>query len=561
MRKPAILLILSLFIASMLSMPNAYSVDSGPTTFGASPQANQTYDSTARIEFRFDVSDPDGCCNIVSVFLYAEDGTKVLQVLDAPRSTNPGRTATYYAIFDFANKHIGNFTLRAEALDARGNKSPLTTFGNVTVRKADINAPQVIGNSNQSASTVKPGESFTIDFTVWDDVGCCTATEVWLSTPNSHITVATGSAVALSTSDVTNTSYRATFTIPSSLSGGTYNIRMGATDFTGKSHGIESSRQQLWAHTFQGTVYVDAPVPTPTPTPTPTPEPTIAPAPAEDKKSTLPAPPGGYVNDLNAGIYCDLEKFDNYAYCINQRNTVVSTPSPVPTPAPSMIPTPAPEPIATPTPVATPAPIATPTPAPVATPTQTPTPAPAATPTQTPTPAPAATPTPTPSAPSSTVTDASLVAEKEKLAKALGDTADLRAALDLEISKAASLKVKLDSELIEVATLKAKLDSEILAIAALRTKLETEIAAAVLDRAKAKTELDAAVLLKKDAETISANAKATSEAANKAKKEADAAKAAAGKVSTITCVNTAKKTTWRVTSVAPKCPAGFTRKN
>jgi hypothetical protein len=538
----------------MLSMPNAYSVDSGPTTFGASPQANQTYDSTARIEFRFDVSDPDGCCNIVSVFLYAEDGTKVLQVLDAPRSTNPGRTATYYAIFDFANKHIGKFTLRAEAWDSRGNKSPLTTFGNVTVRKADINAPQVISNSNQSATSVKPGQSFTIDFTVWDDVGCCSATEVWLSAPNTHTTVAVGSAIALSTSDVTNTSYRATFTIPSSLSGGTYNIRMGATDFSGKAHGIESSKQQLWAHTFQGTVYVDAPIPIPTPTPTPTPEPTISPTPVEDKKSTLPAPPGGYVNDLTNGIYCDLEKFDNYAYCINQRNAVVSTPSPSPTPAPTLVPTPTPTLVPTPAPIATPTPVATPTTAPVPTP---PT-APVATPSPTPVP------TPTPSAPSSTVSDDVLVSEKEKLAKALADAAELRATLDLEISKATALRVKLDSELLEVATLKTKLDSEILAIATLRTKLETELAAAVLDRAKAKTELDAAILLKKEAETISASAKATFDAANKAKQEADAAKTAAlaaGKVSTITCVNAAKKTTWRVTSVAPKCPAGFTRKN
>jgi hypothetical protein len=60
----------------MLSMPNAYSVDSGPTTFGASPQANQTYDSTSRIEFKFDVSDPDGCCNIVSVFCTRQMGPK-----------------------------------------------------------------------------------------------------------------------------------------------------------------------------------------------------------------------------------------------------------------------------------------------------------------------------------------------------------------------------------------------------------------------------------------------------------------------------------------------------
>ena len=89
-----------------------------------------------------------------------------------------------------------------------------------------------------------------------------------------------------------------------------------------------------------------------------------------------------------------------------------------------------------------------------------------------------------------------------------------------------------------MASLRGKLDSELLEVAALRIKLEAELASAIQDRAKAKSELEAASLIKQ---------------------EADAAKKVARKVSTITCVNS-KKLTWRITSVAPKCPVGYVRK-
>jgi hypothetical protein len=77
-----------------------------------------------------------------------------------------------------------------------------------------------------------------------------------------------------------------------------------------------------------------------------------------------------------------------------------------------------------------------------------------------------------------------------------------------------------------------------------------------------KSELDAAALIKQEAESISKSAKSASEAAEKSKQEADAAKQAAiaaSKVTTITCVNP-KKVTWKITSVSPKCPAGYTKK-
>jgi hypothetical protein len=570
MRRIKTTLIFSLLLSSVIASPPAYSADLGPTVFSDSPQANQTYESTARTEFKFDISDPDGCCNIVSVFLYAEDGTKILQVLDAPRSTNPGRTATYYAIFDFANKYIGKFTLKAEAWDAQGNKSPLTSIGNINIKKADINAPQVSGNSNQSATSVKPGQSFTIDFTVWDDVGCCAATEVWLSTPNTNTTVAVGSAVALSTSDVTNSSYRATFTIPLTLAGGTYNIRMGATDFTGKSHGIESSMQQVWAHTFQGTIFVDVPAPPPAPTPTPTPTPT----PVEEKKSTLPVPPGGYKSDPAIGIDCYLEKSDNSAFCINQRAAAL-TPAATPTPTPTATPTP------TPTATPTPTPTATPTPAAIVEEKKSTLPVPAGgykselslgidcylekfdnyafcinqriavispTPSPSPTPAPIATPTPTPS-PVATITPVpvtvDLSVDRAKLTKDLADVADLKKTLDAELLTITSLRTKAESQILENSQLKTKLDAELLG--------------AVEDRVKAKAELLSVKALMEEAAAALASAKAESSAAEKAKQEAEAIKTAALKVITITCVNL-KKSIWTITAMSPKCPAGYKKK-
>ena len=214
--------------------------------------------------------------------------------------------------------------------------------------------------------------------------------------------------------------------------------------------------------------------------------------------------------------------------------TVVDpNPAPTPTPTPEPTPTPTPEPTLTPTP--SPEPVV-PTPTPVV-PTPTPSPSP------TPTPVVTQTPSPTITAPSSIET--ALVAEREKLAKESAAVADLKATLNLELAKVASLRSKLDSELLE--------------IAALRIKLEAEIASASQDKAKAKTELESAAKIKQEADALSTNAKATSDAAVKAKQEADEAKKAAGKVSTITCVNS-KKMTWRVTSAAPKCPAGYKKK-
>jgi hypothetical protein len=557
MRKLAITLTSILLLASLASAPSAFSSGTGPTVFQQSPEASYQLNSGSRVDFTFMVSDPDGCCSRANFYIFKADGSTLFEKLNASRYWSPpDGPAKFGALFDFAQKHFGVFTIKAEVWDNGGNRSPLTTIGVINVPKADNFSPSVESYSNQSATTVKHGETFTIDFNVRDDVGCCTATEVWLSTLNVHEAVLTGSAIALTNNDVTNINYRATFTIPTSLSGGTYNIRMGATDFSGKGHNIESSKIQSWGHTFHGTIFVDAPIIIPTPTPIP--------SPADGKKSTIPAPPGGYIDNPELGIYCDLEQFEDYAWCFNQRAAVVAEPSPTPTPSvsptPSLTPAPAPTASVTPSPLTPPAVIAVPTPSltptPITTPTPSLTPTPITTPTPSLTPTPISTPIPTltptpsplpsPSSSANAITDAALVTEKEKLAKESAAVADLKSALDLELLK--------------IATLRSQLETELLEVAALKSKLQADLAAISQDRAKVKSELDSVALMKKEAETLATTAKANSDAAIKAKQEADAAKKAVGKVSTITCVNNAKKLTWQITSAAPKCPKGYVKR-
>ena len=417
---------------------------------------------------------------------------------------------------------LGTFTIRISVTDFSG-KSASSDFGTIEIYQPDNWAPEVNAGINLTTSSVNLGGSFSINFRVTDDIECCTATSTALFT-ESGTQMLSGTTSKVSQASKIDSTYTAAYSIPSNFTPGTYQIRANATDMTGKVSPWEMGGAILGFLTV-----VD---PTPTPTPTPTPEPT-------------------------------------------------PTPTPTPTPEPTLTPTPSPAPVVTtPAPVVTTPVVPTPTPVvqtPAVTPTPTPTPNPAVTPiaigdpvgaiggTPTPTPVVTTTPSPTTSAPA--LIETALVAEKEKLAKDSAAVADLKATLDLELSKVASLRSKLDAELLEVAALRIKLEAELTSTTQDKAKAKTELETAVKMKQEAdalstnaKATSEAAAKVKQEAETLSTNAKAASDAAVKAKQEADAAKNAAGKVSTITCVIKAKKLTWQITSVAPKCPKGYVKK-
>jgi hypothetical protein len=519
MRKLTVSLIFTL-LASLLTAEVSFAADENPPVITKSSATNGRVQWWGNVGAGFKVTDDAGCCTSAQLELINASGSSVrsytMRQLDPQYPLNTG----FAQSFGLKGDLLGTFTIRITVTDYSG-KSASANFGTIEIFQPDNWAPDVNGGTNLTTSSVNLGGTFSVNFRVTDDIECCTATSTALFS-ESGTQMLPGTTSKVSQVSKNDSTYTAAYTIPSNFTPGTYQIRANATDMTGKVSPWEMAGAILGFLTV-----VDpnpAPTPTPEPTPTPTPEPTPTPTP------------------------------------------VVPTPTPEPTPEPTLTPTPSPAPVVTtPTPaVTTPTPaVPTPTPA-VPTPTPVvPTPTPAV-PTPTPavpTPTPAVTPiaigdpigaiggTPTPT-PAPTITaptalETALVAEKEKLAKDSAAVADLKATLELELSKVASLRSKLDSELLEVA--------------ALKIKLAAELASAIQDKTKAKTDLEAAVKMKQDAETLSTNAKATSDAAVKAKQEADEAKKAAGKVSTITCVNS-KKMTWRVTSVAPKCPTGYKKK-
>jgi len=507
MRKLTVSLIFTL-LASLLSAEVSFAADETPPVITKSSSTSGRVQWWGNVGAGFRVSDDAGCCTSAKLELINSSGNSVksytMRQLDPQYPLN----TLFAENFQLRGDLLGTFTIRITVIDFSG-KNASSNFSEIEIYQPDNWAPDVNGGTNLSATSVNLGGSFSVNFRVTDDIECCTATSTFLFT-ESGTQMLSGTTSKVSQASKIDSTYLASYTIPSDFTPGSYQIRANATDMTGKV------TQWEMGGTILGLITIVDPNPAPTPTSTPTPTPTPMPTPISDenKLSTLPAPPGGYVNDLNLGIYCYLEKYENYAWCMNQRQGIVSSPSPTPV----VTPTPTPTPVVTPTP----------TPTPVVTPTPTPTPA------------------VTPASPAGALTDAALVAEKEKLAKESAAVADLRTSLDLELSKVATLRTKLESELSDVA--------------AIRTKLQAELASVGQDRVKAKSELDSAALMKKDAETLSAKAKLDSEAAIKAKQEADAAKKAAEKVSTITCVNKAKKLTWQITSVAPKCPTGYVKK-
>jgi hypothetical protein len=485
MRKLTVSLIFTL-LASLLSAEVSFAADETPPVITKSSSTSGRVQWWGNVGAGFRVSDDAGCCTSAKLELINSSGNSVksytMRQLDPQYPLN----TLFAENFQLRGDLLGTFTIRITVIDFSG-KNASSNFSEIEIYQPDNWAPDVNGGTNLSATSVNLGGSFSVNFRVTDDIECCTATSTFLFT-ESGTQMLSGTTSKVSQASKIDSTYLASYTIPSDFTPGSYQIRANATDMTGKVTQWEMGGTILGLITI-----VDpnpAPTPTSTPTPTPTPTPMPTPVSDENKLSTLPAPPGGYVNDLNLGIYCYLEKYENYAWCMNQRQGIVSSPSPTPA--------------VTPTAVVTPA------------------------------------------SPAGALTDAALVAEKEKLAKESAAVADLRTSLDLELSKVATLRTKLESELSDVA--------------AIRTKLQAELTSVGQDRVKAKSELDSAALMKKDAETLSAKAKLDSEAAIKAKQEADAAKKAAEKVSTITCVNKAKKLTWQITSVAPKCPTGYVKK-
>ena len=530
MRKLTVSLIFAL-LASLLTAEVSFAADENPPVITKSSATTGRVQWYGNVGAGFRVSDDAGCCTSAQLELINASGSSVrsyaMRQLDPQYPLSTG----FAQNFGLKGDLLGTFTIRITVTDFSG-KSASSNFGEIEIYQPDNWAPEVNAGINLTTTSVNLGGNFSINFRVTDDIECCTATSTALFT-ESGTQMLSGTTSKVSQASKNDATYTAAYTIPSNFTPGTYQIRANATDMTGKVSPWEMAGAIL------GFLTVVDPNPAPTPTPTPTPEPTPTPTPESTPEPTL---------------------------------------TPTPSPAP-VVTTPAPV-VTTPAPVVTTPVVPTPTPVvqtPAVTPTPTPTPNPVVTSIAigdpvgaiggTPTPSPVVTTTPSPTTSAPSALETALVAEKEKLAKDSAAVADLKATLDLELSKVTSLRSKLDAELLEVA--------------ALRIKLEAELASATQDKAKAKTELETAVKMKQEADALSTNAKATSEAAAKvkqeaetlstnakaasdaavkAKQEADAAKNAAGKVSTITCVNKAKKLTWQITSVAPKCPKGYVKK-
>jgi hypothetical protein len=525
MRKLTVSLIFTL-LASLLTAEVSFAADENPPVITKSSATNGRVQWWGNVGAGFKVTDDAGCCTSAQLELINASGSSVrsyaMRQLDPQYPLSTG----FAQNFGLKGDLLGTFTIRITVTDFSG-KSASSNFGEIEIYQPDNWAPEVNAGINLTTTSVNLGGNFSINFRVTDDIECCTATSTALFT-ESGTQMLSGTTSKVSQASKIDSTYTAAYSIPSNFTPGTYQIRANATDMTGKVSPWEMAGAIL------GFLTVVDPTPTPTPTPTPEPTPTPTPTPTQTQEPT-PEP------------------------------TLTPTPSPAPvvtTPAPvvttPVVPTPTP---VVPTPVVTP----TPTPNPVVTPIAIGDPVGAIGGTSTPTPVVTTTPSPTTSAPA--LIETALVAEKEKLAKDSAAVADLKATLDLELSNVASLRSKLDTELLEVAALKIKLEAELASATQDKAKAKTELETAVKMKQEAdalstnaKATSEAAAKVKQEAETLSTNAKAASDAAVKAKQEADAAKNAAGKVSTITCVNKAKKLTWQITSVAPKCPKGYVKK-
>jgi hypothetical protein len=175
----------------------------------------------------------------------------------AVKVSGSDKDSTYTATFRIpTNASSGSYAIRAQALDNAGRYTNLQLIGTVVVDAtvADTQLPVIqTGSMSLSKYSAKPGDSIVATYRITDDVSCCGYNQAWMYLPNGgNIQVG---AVKVSGSDKDST-YTATFRIPTNASSGSYAIRAQALDNAGRYTHLQ----------LIGTVVVSTPVSYPAPT-------------------------------------------------------------------------------------------------------------------------------------------------------------------------------------------------------------------------------------------------------------------------------------------------------
>jgi hypothetical protein len=290
-------------VLSSISAPQAFAddlqnpvivADSGVAS-SSTPAPSESFTVTYR------VTDDVGCCGYHQAWLYNAAGTSLSQVTPALVS-GTATDGTFRASFTMpANAASGTYTVKAQATDLTGKYTHLQLLATLTVGSGAVTPPSpsptppsssptpqptdsenpvvVVGSGQVSVPSTTPGASLYLTYQVTDDLDCCDYHQAWLY-DSTGTSVNQVTPIRIS-GDNRNGSYKATFTVPSNGSFGTYIMKAQATDKAGKYTHLQLLGSVVVSSTTSAPVPAPAPAPVSTPSgspsPTASPTPTVAP--------------------------------------------------------------------------------------------------------------------------------------------------------------------------------------------------------------------------------------------------------------------------------------------
>lgn len=184
------------------------------------------------------VTDDLDCCdfNRINIMPQGADNSQLRAFFDgAIRVSGDGKNGTYSKTFVVPTTlAAGNYSLRAQATDKAGKYTRLdevATFSVVSATDA-ANPVVVAGSGVVFPASAAPGEKVTLLYQVTDDLDCCNPHDAYMYDSLGNWVVRNQAVLVSGTK--TNATYRVEFTLPRTLSAGTYTFKSQVTDKAGK---------------------------------------------------------------------------------------------------------------------------------------------------------------------------------------------------------------------------------------------------------------------------------------------------------------------------------------
>jgi hypothetical protein len=184
------------------------------------------------------VTDDLDCCdfNRINIMTQRATNPENMGFFDgAVRISGDGKNGTYSKTFAVpSNLPAGDYSLRAQATDKVGKFTKLDEVANFRVVSAlDAANPVVVSGSGVVfPSSAAPGDKVTLLYQVTDDLDCCNPHDAYMYDSSGNWVVRNQAVLVSGTK--TNATYRVEFTLPSSITAGTYTFKSQVTDKAGK---------------------------------------------------------------------------------------------------------------------------------------------------------------------------------------------------------------------------------------------------------------------------------------------------------------------------------------